>query len=68
MKQMSAAGAPAPDRSMCAVGQEIQLLCDGRNSALDIKKLLDTENRQETSLEAVLAFLEVLKRAGLVAY
>jgi aminopeptidase YwaD len=67
-KQMSAAGTPAPDRTVMRGGAEIQLLCDGRNSALDIKKLLDTENRQETSLEAVLAYLEVLKRAGLVAY
>ena len=47
---------------------EIRLLCDGRNSALDIKKLLDTELAQETSLETILSQLEILKKAGLVVY
>lgn len=47
---------------------EIQLLCDGRNSALMIKKMLDVQNRQETPLEDVLQYLEVLKKAGLVDY
>jgi hypothetical protein len=47
---------------------EIQLLCDGRNSALDIKRMLDTQFREETTLEAVIAHLELLKRAGLVAF
>jgi aminopeptidase YwaD len=47
---------------------EIRLLCDGRNSALDIKKLLDTELAQETSLETVLSQLEILKKAGLVVF
>lgn len=67
-KQMATGGGPAPDRSVMRATAELQLLCDGRNSALDIKKLLDSENRQETSLEAILAYLEVLKKAGLVAY
>ncbi len=47
---------------------EIQLLCNGETSALDIKKMLDTQFRQETSLEAVLDYLEVLKKAGLIDY
>ncbi|MBN1938584.1 MAG: M28 family peptidase [Candidatus Aminicenantes bacterium] len=47
---------------------EVQLLCDGRNSALMIKKMLDTQNRGETTLEDVLAYLEILKKAGLVDY
>jgi hypothetical protein len=55
-------------RGARGVTGEIQLLCDGRNSALDIKKMLDTQFRQETDLEAVLAHLETLKKAGLVAY
>ncbi|MCX6563967.1 MAG: DUF4910 domain-containing protein, partial [Candidatus Aminicenantes bacterium] len=60
--------AAAADRSLARSSAEIQLLCDGRNSALDIKKLLDTENRQETSLEGILGQLEILKRAGLITY
>jgi len=60
-------GAPAP-RGFSRSSAEIQLLCNGRNSALDIKKLLDTENRQETDLGAILSHLEILKAAGLVTY
>jgi hypothetical protein len=64
-----AAGAPAPSgRGASRNTAEIQLLCDGRTSALDIKKALDTEFREETSLEAVVAHLELLKKAGLVAF
>jgi aminopeptidase YwaD len=65
IRQAGKAGAPPP--LMRAPG-EIQLLCDGRNSAFDIKKMLDTEFRQETGLEAILAHLEILKKAGLVTF
>jgi hypothetical protein len=58
----------APGRGPARNTAEIQLLCDGRNSALDIKKMLDTQFRDETPLEAVLAHLELLKTAGLVTY
>jgi hypothetical protein len=47
---------------------EMRLLCNGQNSALGIKKMLDTEFQQETSLETIVSRLEVLKRAGLVAF
>jgi aminopeptidase YwaD len=47
---------------------EMQLLCDGKNSALDIKRMLDTQFREETPLEAVITHLELLKKAGLVAF
>jgi hypothetical protein len=65
---MKAAGTTAPDRSASRNFAEIQLLCDGRNSALDIKKMLDTQFRQETPLAGIVSYLEVLKKAGLVAY
>jgi hypothetical protein len=58
----------APDRSASRNASEIQLLCDGKNSALDIKKMLDTQFRQETPLEAVVGLLAVLKKAGLVNF
>ena len=64
----AAQGGAAPDRASRMSSSEIQLLCDGRNSALDIKKMLDTQFKQETPLEAVLSYLEVLKRAGLIMY
>ena len=58
----------SPGRSSARNTAEIQLLCDGRNSALDIKKMLDTQFRQETPLEGVLGHLEILKKAGLIVY
>jgi hypothetical protein len=63
-----ALGTAAPDRSASRNASEIQLLCDGKNSALDIKKMLDTQFRQETPLETVVGLLEVLKKAGLIAF
>jgi len=58
----------APGRGASRNTSEIQLLCDGKNSALDIKRMLDTQFREETALEAVIAHLELLKKAGLVAF
>ena len=55
-------------RGMYRTAAEIQLLCNGRHSALDIKKMLDTQFRQETALQAVLDHLEVLQAAGLISY
>jgi aminopeptidase YwaD len=47
--------------------QELGRLCNGRNSALDIKKLLDTQLRDgETDLQDVLNYISILKEAGLV--
>jgi aminopeptidase YwaD len=63
-----ALGISAPDRGAGRNTSEIQLLCDGKNSALDIKKMLDAQFRQETPLEAVLSHLQMLKKAGLVAF
>jgi Peptidase family M28 len=68
-KAAGAAQAPAPGgRGASRGAAEIQLLCDGKNSALDIKRMIDTQFREETALEAVIAHLELLKKAGLVAF
>ena len=56
------------DRSARRSTTEIQLLIDGNNSALDIKKLLDTQFNYETNLEDILTHLNVLKEAGLVTF
>ncbi len=45
---------------------ELQLLIDGRHSALDIKVMLDAQSGTLTDLQGVLNYLEVLKAAGLV--
>jgi hypothetical protein len=47
--------------------QELGRLCNGKNTALDIKILLDTELKQgETDLQDVINYIYVLKEAGLV--
>jgi aminopeptidase YwaD len=47
--------------------QEIGRLCNGQNTALDIKKLLDTQMKQgETDLQDIINYIYVLKEAGLV--
>lgn len=47
---------------------ELQLLINGRRSALDIKKMLDAQNERRSTLQAVLNQLEILKLAGLVEW
>jgi len=47
---------------------EVQLLIDGRHSALDIKKMVDAQNERRSTLQAVINYLEILKMAGLVTW
>jgi hypothetical protein len=47
---------------------ELQLLVNGRHSALDIKKMLDGQHERRSTLQAVLNYLEILKLAGLVEW
>jgi aminopeptidase YwaD len=46
--------------------QELGRLCNGKNSAMDIKKLLDTQGRTATDLQDVINYIYTLKEAGLV--
>ena len=68
---------PATDRAKFPVaGQgltlanpsELQMLVNGRHSALDIQKMLDAQHERRSSLQAVLNHLEILKIAGLVEW
>ena len=45
---------------------ELQRLVNGRTSALDIKKALDTQSEAKADLQGVLNYLEVLALAGLI--
>jgi len=47
---------------------EIQLLVDGRHTAVDIKTMLDAQSESTTDLQSVINYLEVLKAAGLVEF
>ena len=45
---------------------EVNLLINGTNSVLDIKKLLDGQYPTRSDLQAIVNYLEILKAAGLV--
>jgi Zn-dependent M28 family amino/carboxypeptidase len=47
---------------------ELQLLVDGKRSALDIKKMLDAQYERRSALQAVVNHLEILRLAGLVEW
>lgn len=47
---------------------ELCALINGKNSALDIKKMLDTQFNRESELQSVLNYLELLKAKGLVTF
>ena len=47
---------------------EMSRLCDGKNSLLDIKKLLDAQNQKEADLQAIMDYAELLKAAKLIEY
>jgi len=45
---------------------EVNLLINGQNSILDIKKMLDGQNRTTSDLQAIINYIEILRAAGLV--
>ncbi len=47
---------------------ELCALINGKNSALDIKKMLDTQHGRESDLQSILNYLELLKLKGWVTY
>ena len=53
-------------RSSIANTSELNLLIDGRRSALDIKRWLDVQYLRRSDLQAILNYLEILKVAGLI--
>jgi aminopeptidase YwaD len=47
---------------------ELCTLINGSNSALDIKKMLDTQYSRESDLQSVINYLELLKVKGLIIF
>ncbi len=45
---------------------EVNLLINGEFSVLEIKKMLDAQNRSTSDLQAIINYIEILKLAGLV--
>lgn len=54
------------DDDAIASTNEVNLLIDGKNSVLDIKKALDAQNKTTSDLQAIINYVEVLRAAGLV--
>ncbi|MCF6358727.1 MAG: hypothetical protein L3J54_13075, partial [Draconibacterium sp.] len=47
---------------------ELCALVNGKNSALDMKKMLDTQYKRESDLQSIINYLELLKLKGLVTF
>jgi len=47
---------------------ELCTLVNGKNSVLDMKKMLDSQFKQESDLQSIINYLELLKMKGLVAF
>jgi hypothetical protein len=45
---------------------ELERLCNGKHNALQIKYMLDTQFPRESSLQAIMDYIETLRSAGLV--
>lgn len=45
---------------------ELCALINGKNSTLDMKKMLDTQYKRESDLQSIINYLSLLKEAGLV--
>jgi len=56
-----------PYRSVAST-TEVCALINGENSALDMKKMLDTQYKKESDLQSIINYLELLKLKGLVAF
>ena len=57
---------PRSNRRFSRTASEIQLLCNGRLSVLDILKMVNTQFREETTIDQILSHLELLEAAGLI--
>lgn len=54
------------DAADIANTSELNLLINGRNNVLDIKKMLDAQFKTPSDLQAIINYMEILKLAGLV--
>ncbi len=66
MPQMSREQLTTSFRDIANTG-ELERLCNGKHNALQIKQMLDCQYSKESSLKAILDYIELLKTAGLVA-
>jgi hypothetical protein len=66
MPQLTREQMTATYRDIANTG-ELERLCNGKHNAIQIKQMLDTQYAKESSLKAILDYIDVLKTAGLVA-
>lgn len=55
-----------PHNSIKRTSRELQLLCNGKHSALDIKKMIDVQQPDNVELQDVMNYIKILEAAGLV--
>ncbi len=55
-------------RRSIASTRELQLLIDGKNNVLDIKRKLDLQHAYVSDLQSVMNYIDILKLAGLVDF
>jgi aminopeptidase YwaD len=65
MPQMSREQMTASFRDI-ANTSELERLCNGKHNAIQIKQMLDTQYARESSLQAIMNYIDVLRSAGLV--
>jgi hypothetical protein len=65
MPQMSREQMATSFRDIANTG-ELERLCNGKHNAMQIKYMLDCQYAKESSLKAILDYIELLKTAGLV--
>jgi aminopeptidase YwaD len=55
-------------QSELASTSELQFLCTGKHSVLDIKAMLDAQNQRKSTVQGIMNYLQILKLAGLVEF
>jgi hypothetical protein len=57
-----------PYQNELASTSELQFLCNGKHSVLDIRTMLDAQNQKKSTVEGIMNYLQILKLAGLVEF
>jgi hypothetical protein len=65
MPQLTREQSAATYRDIANTG-ELERLCNGKHNAIQIKQMLDTQYPKESSLKAILDYIEILRTADLV--
>jgi hypothetical protein len=62
------ARAKYPYQGEVSDANELQRLCNGKRSVLDLKKMLDAQSQRKSTIKGIMNYLQILKLAGLVEF